>query len=108
MSPVLAAAQQAFWASTLATVLIVGACVIVVGVTVALVLRQRSRRGSVRERVGEFVAAASAADDRSGSPNQSRATCSRAPSDRSNASAGGTNSRKSSTSPASTGRRARS
>lgn len=70
MSLVLAAAvHQAFWASTLATALVIGACAIVVGVTVALVLFRGSKRGSVQERVGEFIAAASSANDESISPD---------------------------------------
>ena len=66
----IAAAHQAFWASTLAMALVIGACAIVVGVTVALVLRRGSKRAGVQERVGEFVAAASSANDQSTSPDQ--------------------------------------
>jgi tight adherence protein B len=54
-SEIVATAHHAFWASTLATALVVGACAIVVGVTVALILSRRNRIGSVRDRVGEFV-----------------------------------------------------
>lgn len=50
-----AASHEPFWSSTLALALVVGSCSLVVGVTVALVLFRRSARGSVRERVGEFV-----------------------------------------------------
>jgi tight adherence protein B len=70
MSPVLAAAHQAFWASTLATALVIAVCAIAVGVTVALILRRHSKRGSVRERIGEFVAAANTTHDQSRSLGQ--------------------------------------
>jgi tight adherence protein B len=57
MSPLLAtASHQAFWASSSATALVVGACALIVGVAVALTLRRRSSRGSVRERIGAFLA----------------------------------------------------
>jgi tight adherence protein B len=56
MSPALAAAShEPFWSSTLALALVVIACSLVVGVTIALLLLRRSGRASVRERVGEFV-----------------------------------------------------
>jgi tight adherence protein B len=56
MRAALAAASHApFWSSTLALALVVGACALLVGVTVAVVLFRRSSRGSVRERIGEFV-----------------------------------------------------
>jgi tight adherence protein B len=64
MSAALAAASHhAFWSSTLAQALVVGACALVVGVAVALVLARRGARGSVRERVGEFLSAAETASD---------------------------------------------
>jgi tight adherence protein B len=49
-----------FWSSTLALVLVVIAGAMAVGIAVALILFKRSARGSVRERVGEFVAPPSA------------------------------------------------
>jgi tight adherence protein B len=49
------ASGQPFWSSTLALALVVGACALVVGLAVALVLFRRSSRGSIRQRVGEFV-----------------------------------------------------
>ena len=56
MSPMLTAAgHEPFWSSTLALALAVGACALVVGVAVALILFRRSGRGGVRERIGEFV-----------------------------------------------------
>jgi tight adherence protein B len=57
------AAGQAFWSSTLALALVVAACAVVVGVSVALMLARRSNGRGVRERVGEFVAAARSAPD---------------------------------------------
>jgi tight adherence protein B len=61
------ATHHAFWASTLAAALVVAACALVVGVTVAIVLFRRTRPGSVRERVGEFVSAARPIGDEDGS-----------------------------------------
>jgi tight adherence protein B len=55
MSLALAASAQPFWSSTLALALVVGTCALLVGATFAVVLVRRSRRGSVRDRVGEFV-----------------------------------------------------
>jgi tight adherence protein B len=55
--------HTSFWSSTLALALVVGACALLVGVTVAIVLFRRSSRGSVRERVGEFVSPPSEARD---------------------------------------------
>jgi tight adherence protein B len=64
MSTLLGAASHApFWSSTLALVLVVGSCSLVVGLAVLLVLLRRSRRGSVRERIGEFVSPPSAPQD---------------------------------------------
>jgi tight adherence protein B len=58
-----AASHQPFWSSTLALALVVGACALVVGVTVALVLSRRSGRGNVQERVGAFVSPATVSDE---------------------------------------------
>jgi tight adherence protein B len=69
-SDLAAAAHQAFWASTLAMALVIAACALVVGVTVALALLRRSKRGSVSERVGEFLAAAGSANDQSSREGQ--------------------------------------
>jgi tight adherence protein B len=57
MSATLGAASHAvsFWSSTPALALVVGACALAFGVAVALILLKRSARGSVRQRVGEFV-----------------------------------------------------
>ncbi len=64
MSLTLAVAAHApFWSSSLAQALVVVACALVVGVTVALVLFRRSRPGGVRERIGEFVSPPTAPDD---------------------------------------------
>jgi Flp pilus assembly protein TadB len=64
MSSTLAnATGQAFWSSTLALALVVAACAVVVGVSVALMLARRSNGRGVRERVGEFVTAARSAPD---------------------------------------------
>lgn len=64
MSLALAATtHEPFWSSTLALALVVGACALVVGVAVALVLFRRSGHVSVRERVGEFVSPPTAPDD---------------------------------------------
>ncbi len=59
------AAHQPFWSSTLALALVAGACALLVGLTVALVLLRDARRAGVRERVGEFVSPPSAPDDAS-------------------------------------------
>jgi tight adherence protein B len=63
MSLTLAAASQTFWSSTLALAVVVGVCALVVGVSVALVLSSRSRRRTVRERVGAFVSPPTATDN---------------------------------------------
>ncbi|HEV2922870.1 MAG TPA: type II secretion system F family protein [Solirubrobacteraceae bacterium] len=56
MSMALAAASNApFWSTTLALALVVAVCSLLVGLTVAVALLRRSSRGSVRERIGEFV-----------------------------------------------------
>jgi tight adherence protein B len=57
MSAALAAASHPahFWSSWLAPAFVAGACALVVGVAVAIILSRRSARGSVRERVGQFV-----------------------------------------------------
>jgi len=51
----LATAHSSFWSSSLATVVVVAACALIVGAGVVIVLARRSKRGTVRERVGEFV-----------------------------------------------------
>jgi tight adherence protein B len=65
------ATHNAFWTSALATALVIAACALVVGLTVALVLFRRTRPGSVRERVGEFITGGSSADDEGTTPEQS-------------------------------------
>jgi tight adherence protein B len=61
-----AASHQAFWSSTLALVLLAGACALVVGVAVALILLRSSGRGTVQERVAAFVSRGDAADQAGG------------------------------------------
>lgn len=65
MSSVVAAASQpqTFWSSALALALVIGTCALLVGVAVAVILLRRSGRGSVRERVGEFVSPPSTPQD---------------------------------------------
>jgi tight adherence protein B len=58
-----AASSHPFWSSTLALALVVCACALIVGLTVLLILFRRSRRGSVRERVGAFVSPPTTTDD---------------------------------------------
>jgi tight adherence protein B len=50
-----ATAHHAFWASTLASVLVVAVCAVLLGALVAFVLVRRTKPGSVRERVSAFV-----------------------------------------------------
>jgi tight adherence protein B len=59
------ASHEPFWSSTLALVLVAGACALVVGLAVAVVLFRSSSRGSVRQRVGEFVSPPTAPEDAS-------------------------------------------
>lgn len=54
--------HHAFWSSTLAQALVIAVCAILIGVAVAFVLTRHSHRSSVRERVGEFLAAGSTPD----------------------------------------------
>jgi tight adherence protein B len=63
-----ASAHHAFWSSTL--VLVVVACALPIGLTVALLLSRRQGRGDVRARVGEFVSPAVAPDDAHAGPER--------------------------------------
>ncbi len=61
MSVAAVAVHHSFWNSGLATAAVVVACALIVGVTIALMLARRSGPGSVRERVGDFLARGAAA-----------------------------------------------
>jgi tight adherence protein B len=63
------AASEPFWSSTLSLALVAGGCALLVGLSVAVLLLQRSSRGGVRDRVGDFLSprvAPSATDSASG------------------------------------------
>jgi tight adherence protein B len=56
-----AATHDAFWSSTLASVLVVAICAVLFGAVAAFVLLRRARPAGVRERVSAFVAPIAAA-----------------------------------------------